>query len=211
MVEVEDGRKGDAVDGEGKRGDVEKVYCSGSTAGRDHGLAWLFGEQEDSKGEEGKGTSEAADEEGAPPIGDGPPRHGKAVRSCADEDYWYADEDGPPTEGHSIRESEEDDYMDILERLMRHWAGLAREGKLQWSVVRRRWFGMLGMQRWGGHVLRHGECLWDSEAFRETWVEAEADWQVALDNYGIREGWEEHCNEHGCCGQEENGGEWKVI
>ena len=114
-VEVEDGRKGDAVDGEGKRGDVEKVYCSGSTAGRDHGLAWLFGEQEDSKGEEGKGTSEAADEEGAPPIGDGPPRDGKAERSCADEDYWYADENGPPTEGHSIRESEEDHYMDILE------------------------------------------------------------------------------------------------
>ena len=51
-VEVEDGRKGDAVDGEGKTGDVEKVYCSGSTAGRDHGLAWLFGEQEDGDGAE---------------------------------------------------------------------------------------------------------------------------------------------------------------
>ena len=90
-------RSKEAEDGEGKRGDVEKVYCSGSTAGRDHGLAWLFGEQEDSKGEEGKGTSEAADEEGAAPIvGDGPPRDGKAERSCAeDEDYWYADENGP--------------------------------------------------------------------------------------------------------------------
>ena len=54
-AEVEEGRKGDGVDGEGERGDEEKVYCSGSTAGRDHGLAWLFGEQEDSKGEEGKG------------------------------------------------------------------------------------------------------------------------------------------------------------
>ena len=40
--------------------------------------------------------------------------------------------------------------MDILdERLMRHWAGLAIEGKLQWSVVRRRWFGMFAVQQCG--------------------------------------------------------------
>ena len=38
-AEVEEGRKGDGVDGEGERGDEEKVYFSGSTAGRDHGLA----------------------------------------------------------------------------------------------------------------------------------------------------------------------------
>ena len=38
-AEVEEGRKGDGVDGEGARGDGEKVFCSGSTAGRDHGLA----------------------------------------------------------------------------------------------------------------------------------------------------------------------------
>ena len=42
-VEVEEGRKGDEVDGEGKRGDEEKVYCSGSTAGRGPGLVWVFG------------------------------------------------------------------------------------------------------------------------------------------------------------------------
>ena len=101
--------------------------------------------------------------------------------------------------------------MDILERLMRHWAGLAREGKLQWSVVRRRWFGMLGMQRWGCNDMGYDESLWDSEAFMRTWLDAEADWQATLDNYGLREGWEEHCNEHECCGQEESGGEWKVI
>ena len=108
-------------------------------------MAWLFGEQEDSKGEEEKGESKAADEEGAPPKGDGSP---------TDETYWYADENGPPSEGHSIRESEEDDYMDILKKLMRHWAGLAMEGKLQqWSVVQRRWFGMLAVQRWGREEL----------------------------------------------------------
>ena len=129
-AEVEEGRKCDGMVGEVGRGDEEKkVYCSGSTAGRDHGLAWLFGEQEDSKGEEGKGTSEAADEEGAPPIGDGPPRDGKAVRSCADEDYWYADEDGPPTEGHSIRESEEDDYMDIYSRKVDEALGRTGQGR----------------------------------------------------------------------------------
>ena len=67
-------------DGEGERGDEEKVYCSGSTAGQDHGLAWLFGEQEDSKGEEGKGASEAAGEEGAPPIR---MAHQEMERRCA--------------------------------------------------------------------------------------------------------------------------------
>ena len=115
-AEVEEGRKGDGVDGKVEKGDEEKVYCSGSTAGWDHGLAWLFGEQEDSKGEEEKGESKAADEEGAPPEGGGSPRDGRAVRSCT-EAYWYADENGPLSEGHSIRKSEEDDYMDILERL----------------------------------------------------------------------------------------------
>ena len=40
-MEVKDGRKGD-VDGEGERGDEEKVYCSGSTAGRDHGFFFHF-------------------------------------------------------------------------------------------------------------------------------------------------------------------------
>ncbi len=46
---------------------------------------------------------------------------------------------------------------------------------------------------------------------QENREETEDYWQVALDDYGLREGWEEHCNEHECCGQEESGGEWKVI
>ena len=70
---------------------------------------------------------------------------------------------------------------------------------------------MLAVQRWGCQYLGSGESLWDSEAFRRTWLETEHYWQAALDDYGFREGWEEHCNEHECCGQEESGGEWKVI
>ena len=100
--------------------------------------------------------------------------------------------------------------MEIIERLMRHWAGLAMEGKLQWSVVRRRWFGMWELQQCGDQEYESGESLWDSEAFRRTWVHTEDYWQVALDDYGLREGWEEHCDGHECCGQEENG-EWKVL
>ena len=71
--------------------------------------------------------------------------------------------------------------MEILERLVRHWAGLAMEGKLQWSVVRRRWFGMLAVQQWGCEEFGSGESLWDSEAFRRTWLETEKYWQHILD------------------------------
>ena len=101
--------------------------------------------------------------------------------------------------------------MDTLERVMRHWAGLAREGKLRWSVVRRRWFGMWVLQQCGDQEYGSGESLWDSEAFRRTWVENEDCWKVALDDYGLREGWEKHCDEDGCCGQKEYGDEWKVL
>ena len=101
--------------------------------------------------------------------------------------------------------------MDILERLMRHWAGLAREGKLRWSVVRRRWFGMWVLQQCGDQEYGSGESLWDSEAFRRIWLETEHYWQAALDNYGFREGWQEHYQEHECCGGQEWKDQWKVL
>ena len=45
-------------------------------------------------------------------------------------------------------EREKDKYGQIVERLMRHWVGLAVEGKIQWSEVRRRWFGLITLQNW---------------------------------------------------------------
>ncbi len=54
--------------------------------------------------------------------------------------------------------------------------------------------------------------LWESEDLRRIWLGTKYLWQEALDDSvgpGAREGWERHCEEHGCCGQEENG-EWSA-
>jgi len=201
-VEVEDGRKGDAVDGEGKRGDVEKVYCSGSTAGRDHGLAWLFGEQEDGDGAEQQNGSKEADESGAPSEGEDSSGDSRMVGPNCNTDDCCVD----------LLEKEDDEYGRIVERLMTHWVGLAVKGKIPWSAVRRRWFGLIALQNWDHEGHEPGGSLWESEDLRRTWLGTEYLWQDALDDYmgpGAREGWEGHCEEHGCCGQEENG-EWSA-
>ena len=177
---------------------MEKVYCSGSTAGRDHGLAWLFGEQEDGDGAEQQKGSKGADESGAPPGGeDGSGDSRMAGPNCTDDCCV------------DLMEKQEDEYADIVERLMTHWVGLAVEGKITRSAVRRRWFGLIVLQNWDHEGHEPGGSLWESEDLRRTWLGTEYLWQDALDDYGAREGWERHCEEHGCCGQEENG-EWSA-
>ena len=63
----------------------------------------------------------------------------------------------------NLMEKEEDEYGQIVERLMTHWAGLAVEGKISWSAVRRRWFGLIALQNWDHEGSRPGGSLWDSE------------------------------------------------
>ena len=200
-VEVEDERKGDTVDGEGKRGeDVEKVYCSGSTAGRDHGLAWLSGEQEDGDGAVQQKGSKGAVESGAPPGGeDGSGDSRMAGGSCEDGEYWFeeTEPDGEKGVMRCRQEREDQEYGKIVNRLMQHWVGLAVKGKLQWYLVRRRWFGLVVVQFYGME-----EGLFRSDTFERTWKKYDGDWEEELKNMGALEGWKRHCMEHGCCGQE---------
>ena len=85
----------------------------------------------------------------------------------------------------------------IVDRLMQRWVGLAVKGKLQWYLVRRRWFGLVVMQFYGME-----EGLFRSGTFERTWKKYDGDWEEELENMGALEGWKRHCREHGCCGQE---------
>ncbi len=98
-------------------------------------MAWLFGEQEDGDGAEQQEGSKGADESGAPPGGeDGSGDSRMAGPNCADDCCV------------DLMEKKEDGYGQIVERLMTHWVGLAVEGKIPWSAVRRRWFGLIALQ-----------------------------------------------------------------
>ena len=99
-------------------------------------MAWLFGEHEDGDGAEQQNGSKEADESGAPPEGEDGSRDSRMVGPNCNTDDCCVD----------LLEKEGDEYGRIVERLMTHWAGLAVEGKIPWSAVRRRWFGLIALQ-----------------------------------------------------------------
>ena len=120
--------------------------------------------------------------------------------SCEDGEYWFeeTEPDGEMGVMRCRQEREDQEYGKIVNsRLMQHWVGLAVKGKLQWYLVRRRWFGLVVVQFYGME-----EGLFRSDTFERTWKKYDGDWEEELKNMGALEGWKRHCGEHGCCGQE---------
>jgi len=191
VVEEEDNGGGN----DGKGGGVyrgEKTY-----PGRDLDIAWLFREDvDDDEGRPG-GKGEAF---GAARV-DGSGENGPVMVGGSGEDgeYWFeeAEPDGERGVMRCRQEREDQEYGKIVNRLMQHWVGLAVKGKLQWYLVRRRWFGLVVMQFYGME-----EGLFRSGTFERTWKKYDGDWEEELKNMGALEGWKRHCGEHGCCGQE---------
>ena len=74
------------------------------------------------------------------------------------------------------------------------------KGKLQWYLVRRRWFGLVVMQFYGME-----EGLFRSDTFERTWKKYDGDWEEELKKMGALEAGRGTAGSMGAVGRRGNG------